>query len=200
VRCLGVICGVQRAVILIHLPLLQPLGLPCVITPSSSASFTSSSLSPSCSSGRGLAPTPPPLHDLPLAHCVFRIRQTAMCVCAAKVGAHKFRRACCCLLKLPQLYAGCLYIHSNLTDRLGNAAPVPHLFLLQVRQSPCILPEIPDANAECIVHDISGSHAHAVRSPPFSPHSSSSSFQTPCHSMWQPRPFASAPLSPKKQL
>jgi hypothetical protein len=32
----------------------------------------------------------------------------------------------------PQLYAGALYIHSNLTDRLGNAAPSPRLFLLQV--------------------------------------------------------------------
>ncbi len=31
-----------------------------------------------------------------------------------------------------QLYAGALYIHSNLTDRLGNAAPSPRLFLLQV--------------------------------------------------------------------
>jgi hypothetical protein len=84
-------------------------------------------------------------------------------------GCTQVSSPCCCLLKLPQLYAGCLYIHSNLTDRLGNAAPVPHLFLLQVRQSPRILPEIPDANAECIVHDISGSHAHAVRSPPLLP-------------------------------
>ena len=36
------------------------------------------------------------------------------------------------MLLILQLYAGSLYIHSNLTDRLGNAAPSPRLFLLQV--------------------------------------------------------------------
>ena len=138
VRCLGVICGATATCRRPLTPPSAPSESPCVITPSSSAFSTSSSLSPSCSSWHGLAPSrPAPAPSSLRLHAGYVRPPCASAPPRSHVTTRFTCRALCCLLKLPQLYAGCLYIHSNLTDRLGNAAPAPRLFLLQVPQSTC---------------------------------------------------------------
>ncbi len=115
-------------------PFLHP-PLPCssaslfVTMPSFLVPFTSCLPSPSCSSSHG---------TLHLTACP-SFSVVNFCTGYGKwlyASAQPRCGRCGAIMRAiadpPQLYAGALYIHSNMSDQLGNAAPSPRLFLLQV--------------------------------------------------------------------